>query len=74
MIDPWLTRLRAGITGRDDTDQVPATCLLQHQRAAAVALQVKWLVYVEEDDTRKRDGDSSMFKQYAPTMTKAFVT
>jgi len=41
MIDSRLTWLRAGITGGDDADEIPSTGFLQHQWAAAVALEMR---------------------------------
>lgn len=69
MIDPRLTRLRAGVTGGDDSDEIPPTGFLQHQWAAAVALKVKRRRAHGMMNEITGDGDSS-FKQYAPTMTK----
>jgi len=46
MIDTRLTRLRAGITGGDDANEIPPTGFFQHQWAAAIALKVKWLIFL----------------------------
>jgi len=44
MIDSRLTWLRAGITCRNDTDEIPSTSFLQHQRTSAVTLKIKRLL------------------------------
>jgi len=39
VIDAGLAALRARVTGRHDTDQIPSARLLHHQRSARIALQ-----------------------------------
>jgi len=76
MIDSRLTWLRAGITCRNDTDEIPSTGFLQHQRTSAVTLKIKRLLRKrigEEETGEEEQGNDSSFKQYAPTMTKVLT-
>lgn len=77
MIDARLTRLRAGITGGDDANEIPPTSFFQHQGTAAVALKVKWFMlprrYIIRQEKKMKQQNDSLFKQYAPTVTKPFT-